>query len=58
MLKVRQSRDRLIFNMGIPIPGRYNETGSRTISIENDGDNPDGFKCTIIREDSATNMLT
>ena len=30
MLKKRQSRDRLIFNMGIPIPGKdtlYIETG-------------------------------
>ena len=23
MLKIRRSRDRLIFNMGIPIPGKY-----------------------------------
>ena len=33
MLKIRRSCDRLIFNMGIPIPGKdglYNETGSRT----------------------------
>ena len=32
MLKMRRSRDRLIFNMGIPIPGKdrlYIETGSR-----------------------------
>ena len=30
MLKIRRFRDRLIFNMGIPIPGKdgiYNETG-------------------------------
>ena len=30
MLKIRRSRDRLIFNMGIPIPGKdglYIETG-------------------------------
>ena len=30
MLKIRRSRDRLIFNMGIPIPGKdglYSETG-------------------------------
>ena len=33
MLKIRRSRDRLIFNMGIPIPGKdevYIETGPRT----------------------------
>ena len=32
MLKIRRSRDRLIFNMGIPIPRKdslYIETGSR-----------------------------
>ena len=32
MLKIRRSCDRLIFNMGIPIPGKdglYNETGPR-----------------------------
>ena len=32
MLKIRRSRDRLIFNMGIPIPGKdglYIETGPR-----------------------------
>ena len=30
MLKIRRSRDRLLFNMGIPIPGNYGlyiETG-------------------------------
>ena len=33
MLKIRRSRDRLIFNMGIPIPGKdglYIETGPWT----------------------------
>ena len=33
MLKVRRSRDRLVFNMGIPIPGKdglYIETGPRS----------------------------
>ena len=32
MLKIRRSRDRLIFNMGIPIPGKdglYNEMGAQ-----------------------------
>ena len=35
MLKIRRSRDRLIFNMGIPIPGKdslYIETGPRSTS--------------------------
>ena len=35
VLKVRQSHDRLIFNMGIPIPGKdglYFETGPRCLS--------------------------
>ena len=35
MLKIRRSRDRLIFNMGVPIPGKdglYIETGRRSMS--------------------------
>ena len=34
MLKIRQSQDRLFFNMGIPIPGKdglYIETGPRGV---------------------------
>ena len=34
MLKIRRSRDRLIFNMGIPIPGKdglHTETGTRKL---------------------------
>ena len=36
MLKIRRSHDRLIFNMGIPIPGKdslYIETGPQPFSI-------------------------
>ena len=36
MLKIRRSRDRLIFNMGIPIPGKdglYIEPGAQYISL-------------------------
>ena len=36
MLKIRRSRDRLIFNMGIPIPGKgdlYIETGPRAVPV-------------------------
>ena len=37
MLKIRRSGDRLIFNMGIPIPGKdslYTETGPRSHGIQ------------------------
>ena len=37
LLKIRRSRDRLISNMGIPIPGKdslYTETGPRSILNE------------------------
>ena len=35
MLEIRRSRDRLIFNMGIPIPdGLYIEMGPKLIQIE------------------------
>ena len=42
MLNIRRSHDRLIFNMGIPIPGKdslYIETGPRRQAIiwTNDG---------------------
>ena len=36
MLKIRRSHDRLIFNMGIPIPGKdglYIETGPRCLTL-------------------------
>ena len=39
MLKIRRSGDRLIFNMGIPIPGKYGlyiETGPRIFSMVED----------------------
>ena len=42
MLKIRRSRDHLIFNMGIPIPGKdglYIETGSRNHYL------PNSFSC-------------
>ena len=53
MLKIRRSRDRLIFNMGIPIPGKdglYIETGpwfSRNIPVSS----PEGLTqdCVISR---------
>ena len=38
MLKIRQSHDRLIFNMGIPIPGKdglYIENGPLVIPFRN-----------------------
>ena len=38
MLKIRRSRDRLIFNMGIHIPGKdglYIETGPDSIAQQN-----------------------
>ena len=40
MLKIRRSRDRLIFNMGIPIPEKYGfyiETGPSWLHIGSSG---------------------